>query len=335
MRSPSATVRLLLVSVVLPAVFVALDQAALRFGAAHRWSPATGVAVGSWFVVQTALLSFLAGLKLPHWGWRLLLLGWSLVLVNLLLATGAMDDRWNQRLLALAFLSAEFGASAAWLILGSASFPSRLCLVALAGVPVMYLTNVLHFDLAHIHWGDAWAIIVAAQIAGASGLVALLRVAGYRIEREIQDPADTSGVPVQFSIRHLLVVTTVVAILVPIVKGSLQSSSRWMDTRQWLHAAADGGVLALISLAALWAALGSGNWLIKIGFFALLAVAAGGGLYWLELTALYRQPYSLAPVPLTHAGWRWIAWTLLTGSFLAGMLLVLRPTGFRLVRRRR
>ncbi|HQU44621.1 MAG TPA: hypothetical protein PK867_17520 [Pirellulales bacterium] len=84
MRSAPATFRLLLVSVVLPAVFVAIDQAALRFGAANRWSPATGVTVGSWFVVQTALLSFLAGSKLPHWGWRLLLLGWSLVLVNLL-----------------------------------------------------------------------------------------------------------------------------------------------------------------------------------------------------------------------------------------------------------
>ena len=37
---------------------------------------------------------------------------------------------------------------------------------------------------------------------------------------------------------------------------------------------------------------------------------------------------------LTDLGLLWIAWTLLSGSFLAGMLLVLRGSGYRLVRRR-
>lgn len=337
MRSPTATVRLLLASVILPAVFVSVDEAALRFGAAHRWSPATGVAVGSWFVVQTATLSILAGSRLPHWGWRLLLLGWSLLLVNLLLATSAMVDMWphNQRLLSLAFLSAEIGALSAWLILGDTWFGSRLCLVALAGVPVKYLGDVLDFSLTQVHWYDPWNIIVSVQIGGTLALMALLRATGYRIERHDPSGPETVGVPVQFSIRHLLVATTVVAILVPIVKGSLQESSGWMDTREWLHAATDGIVLALVSLAALWAALGSGKWLIKIATFALLAMAAGGGLYWLELTVGYARPYASTLEPLTQAGWRWIAWTLLTGSFLGGMLLVLRPTGYRLARQRR
>lgn len=334
MRSPTISLRLLLVSVALPAVVVALDDFALRFGAAHRWSAVPGVAVSSWFVVQMAVLSYLAGSKLPSWGWRLLLVCWMLVLVNLLLGTSAAG-RWNdQRLLALAFLSAEFGALAVWLILGSGWLGARVALVVLASLPVKMLADALGFHLRALRWGDAWSIIVAVQIAATSALAALLRVAGYRIECEEQT-GETRG-PVQFSIRHLLIATTVVAVLVPVVQGLLRSSSPWMGAGQWLHASVDGVVLALVSLAALWTALGTGRWPIKLLVFVLLAVAAGGGLHWLEATARYR--YSFSPYmsqPLTEAGWRWTPWALLTGAFLAGMLLVLRATGFRLARRRR
>lgn len=346
MHAPAITFRLLSVSVVMPAIFVGLDQAALAFGAAYRWSPVAGVSVCTWFTLQTGLLSYLAGSKLPNWGWRFLLLGWSQVLVNLLLATGAMDDRWDQRLLAMAFLSAEFGALAAWLILGSGWFPIRLGLVALEYLPVKYLAEALEFDLARIQWGDVWTVIVAVQVAATGGLAALLKVAGYAIEHEssaakaetaaLADVATRStGGPVQFSIRHLLIATTVVAILVPVVQAMLRSSSRWMGGGQFSQAAADGMVLAFVSLAALWAALGSGRWPLKVLVFALLASLAGGGLCWLESVARWWPPYGFAPVPLTYAGWRWIAWTWLTGYFLASMLLVLRATGYRLMRRRK
>lgn len=338
MRSPTIALRLLLIGVALPIVFVAIDEAALRYGAAYRWQPAVGVEISSWFVAQTALLSYLTGRLLPHWGWRLLLLGWCLVLVNLLLATGALDDQWNQRLLALAFLSAEFGALAAWLLLGDEPLAGRIGLALLAGIPVKYLASVLHFDLARLQWGDVWAIIVAVQMTGTVALVAVLRAAGYRIQKQSQTVATAVGGPLQFSIRHLLIATTVVAVIVPIVQGLQKTASPWMGGSQWLQAAVDGLVLALISLTALWMALGRGRWLLKVGVFALLAILAGAGLYWLEEAALYRQrnwPARMAAQPLTDAEWRWVAWTLLTGSFLAAMLLVLQATGYRLVRQRR
>lgn len=335
MRHPVITFRLAFVSVVLPIALVALDDATLRYGSIHNWTPATGVAISSLFVVQTALLSYLAGVLLSNWGWRLLLLGWSLLLVNLLLATGAMDNAWDQRLLALAFLSAEIGALVTWLTLGSESLRSRIILVALASAPIKYLSGVLAVDFKGLRWGDPWVIIVAVQIGGTWALVALLRLAGYRIERARHEPTDTVGAPIQFSIRHMLIATTIVAVLVPIVQGLMKSSYRWMGGRQWMQASTDGMVLALVSLAALWMALGTGRWALKVVTFALLAILAGGALYGVEATNLYPQPYSLTPAPLTYAGWRWIAWTLLTGLFLAGMLFVLRATDHRLIRRRR
>jgi hypothetical protein len=332
MRSTVLSMRLLIISVVLPAVVVGLDQLALRLGAAGDWSPAVGVAVTGLFVVQTALICFLAG-SLPTWKWRFLLLGWSILLVNLLLAAGVSVKQWDREL-GSAFLSAQIGALSAWLVLGSSSPRNRLTVVLLAAIPVAQLYGSLDIGLATISWGDPWSVIVAVQVGGTATVVTLLRVVGYRIEPEPQGAATTGG-PVQFSIRHMMIATTFVAVLVPAVQWLLRSSSPWRGAAMWLQATADGAALALVSLTALWAAIGRGRWTEKSLVFVLVAVVAALGLYWLEITAQYSVGYGCRTYQLTYLGWRWIAWALLSGSLLGGMLLVLRATNFRLIRQRR
>jgi hypothetical protein len=184
--------------------------------------------------------------------------------------------------------------------------------------------------------GDPWRIIVLVQAVATCVLAAFLHACGYRVELGEPKTADSDAGPIQFSIRHLLLATTAVAIMVPIVQGVLRQSSQFLSARQWLHSAADGAVLSVVSLAAFWAALGAGRWWNKILAFAMLALAAGASLCWLEKSVLY--PVTWSPTwkqSLTDAGWWWVAWTSLAGSFLAGMLLVLHATGYRLVRRRR
>ncbi|HEX5443482.1 MAG TPA: hypothetical protein VFW87_06625 [Pirellulales bacterium] len=337
--------RLLLASVALPVLVAAIDHRALDYAAAHRWRHLVVAALFSWFVIQVGLLSFTAGRLSPNWGWRLLIVGWSLLLINLTLGRIALLN-WNApRLLALALYSSEVGALASWIMLGAAHVWRRLAIVAMAALPLLYLQECLHLThwasglLRGPYWGggywdDPWTVIVMVQVGGVTAALALLRAAGYRIEPSHGADAEAPGGPVQFSLRHLLIATTVVAVVIPIMQHLLRSS-QWLTGVQWLHAASDGLLLALVSFAALWAALGQARSLIKALLFLALALAAGAALWWLETSIGYKGRWSFRPEPLTDAGRWWFAWTLLTGSFLAGSLLVLRATGHRLVRRAR
>lgn len=325
--------RLLLASVALPALVVTIDDRALAYAEARRWPDALMAVLYAWFVVQIGMLSYTAGRLLQNWGWRLLIVGWSLLLINLTLGRIAMMTYDAAYLLALALFASEVGALASWLVLGATALPGRLATAAAAYLPVAYLK-----DCVHLHWGgpwnDAWTIIVAVQVGSVAAAVALLRAAGYRIESCRGDTAGAAGGPVQFSLRHLLIATTVVAVVIPLMQQTLRSS-QWLSSLQWLHAAADGLLLGLVSITALWMALGKGRRMIKAILFVMLATAAAGALWWLETSIAYKVRWSLRPEPLTDAGRWWFAWTLLTGSFLAGSLLVLRATEHRLVRRQR
>ncbi|HUY91975.1 MAG TPA: hypothetical protein VMV10_24760 [Pirellulales bacterium] len=328
--------RLLPPAIVLPALVVLSDEGALRLGASCRWSTTATLGVFGWFVFQTALLSYVAGWKLPNWPWRLLLLGWTLVLVNLLLTASSLDAGWTQRMLGLAFLTGQIGSLVIWLLLGGVAWVRRAALLALAALPVTYLSSALQFrwKLGEYWMGDAWTVIVFVQLAGGVALAALLRLWGYRVESYCETASNGATGPIQFSIRHMLIATAAVAVVVPIVQRMLEASSRTLSGWQWLHASADGAILALVSLSALWMTLGAGRWPLKFFVFIVLASTAGAGLNWLESSIRYISPWG-APVPLTDLGLLWLAWTLLTGSFLAGMLLVLRGSGFRLVKRAR
>jgi hypothetical protein len=94
-------------------------------------------------------------------------------------------------------------------------------------------------------------------------------------------------------------------------------------------------VLSGVSLAAIWLALGEGRSMDRLLLYTLVAIAAGSGLCWLDETIVYRSVTPIVSYKLTNTGWWWVAWTSLAGSFLTGMLLVLRATGYRLIRRRR
>jgi len=331
MASRNPSIRLVLASVVLPALVVAADEALLAFAYQHRWSVPTTLAVLGWFVAQTGLLCYVAGKWLPNWGWRLVVLFWSMLLINLLLRGPSVGS--DIKLLALAFSSGQIGALAAWVILGASAWWRRLAILPFAVVPVFLFGEA---QVEEMGWDvDAWRSVMLVQVVATCVLVAALHVSGYRIELVQFGAAEGGPGPVQFSVRHLLIATMAVAIVMTIVQALLRTSQS-QSGRQWLQASADGVVLAVVSLAAMWAALGAGRWWIKAMVFILLALAAGSSLYWLEKSVLYRAPVLFKwEQPLTQAGWWWLAWALLAGSLLAGMLLVLRATGHRLVRRRR
>ncbi len=325
--------RLLLVSVLLPATVVAADSLALSHAQSQSWSTEATLVVFGLFLAQVALLAHLAGRCLPNWPWRLLVLGWSAVVVDLLLYSVSSYAQPHGLLLVCGFYASQIALSVSWAVLGSATWRWRLPLAALLLAAATYLIFRVPTQQS-----EGWLSVVFVQTLGTLGLCSLLRAFGYRIEPVAATTATAAGGPLQFSIGHMLIWTTAAAMIVMAAKQVVLSSAVGHDWEGWLQIAIEGVILAVVALAAMWLALGGGRvWLTAL-VALVLAGAAGTALWHLEARYFASRMkgviwYEWKWIP--YAGWWWVAWTLLAGSFLAGMLLAFRATGHRLVRRLR
>lgn len=348
-----ALLRLLAVGIGLPAVLVVSDQLLLAVadtGREDAW-PAFFV----WLVVQTGLMSLAAGKWLDRWFWRIIVLTWTLLLLNVLLfhaaALGSTNGgAFDPDLLAVAFVAAQFCLLAAWLVLGTSSWQWRLPAAAITLLPAGFV--VAELDRRGLAAGDVWKEVAALQVTITFLFAALLRWRGYRIERldESSLGSDAAGhtAASQFSLRHLLVWTAALAPLLLLLKALDYAFLRWHPWRQWGLLIADGALLAPVILVSFWAALGSGrNWL-KIVWLALIATAMGSTLYFIEgrfgavpgwlagnVTGYYVWAGKSYTIMITLGGATWLVWTELSAFLLAGMLLVFRVNSYRLVRRKR
>ncbi|HXT59275.1 MAG TPA: hypothetical protein VN699_11610 [Pirellulales bacterium] len=336
-----STLRLLLPAMVLPVCVVLSDEAAVHLASASGWSQQATLSVLAWLVLQTALLSHVAGAKLPTWPWRLILLGWTLLLVNALqpglttYADGLNRIESLERMLGRAFLSGEIAFIMVWLVLGDMSLMRRLALALLGSLPATYLGLALEFpsypNPARYDGNGAWNVIVIVQISSVGLIAGVLRLRGFRIEPPTKSATSGSGGPMQFSIRHLIVATTFAAILTFGAQRAVEASHHTLVSGQWVHASVVGVLLSLIALTMLWMVLGAGRWQVKVFVSAMLAAGVGAAIDWLESNIRYGERWGHR-MPLTDMRALWPAWTSLTGSFLAGLLLMLRATGFRLVK---
>lgn len=259
-----------------------------------------------------------------------LLLAWIVLSVSILIGSGVIFQ-WNRNF-ALAFLSGQIGALCTWVVLGSASLRSRIALTVLAAIPAEYLRESVNVGHSTLSANDPWSFIVVVQLGGTAAVLVLLRLSGYWIERESGGP--TAGGAFQFSVRQLLIATTFVGVFFPVVQWLLRSSSPPTTIAQYVHESVDGVALALVLLTSFWATLSSRGFFLKSLALVLMAIAIGISLYWLEESVLYHVGYTPTTYQLTSLGWRWVAWTLLTGSSFSATLTILRASGYRLVERR-
>jgi hypothetical protein len=84
-------------------------------------------------LLPESLMSYAAGKWLTSWFWRLVVLSWTLLLLNLVLFHKAVIGPWggtafDSHLLAFAFVSVQFCLIATWLVF----LPERLDGVALS-----------------------------------------------------------------------------------------------------------------------------------------------------------------------------------------------------------
>ena len=345
--------RLLAVGMGLPAVLVASDEWLLAFAKDDEsWWPAFFV----WLVVQTGLMSLAAGKWLAGWRWRAVVLSWTLLMLNIVLfhAAALAAQQWRNgafdpEVLAVAFVSAQLSLLAAWLVLGAARWQWRLPAAAVAVLPAGLV--IAELDQHRLSVENLWKQVAALQIIGTLLLAAALRWRGYRVERlgeaAAKQEANRDSSAAQFSLSHLLVWTAALAPLLLLLQAIKYTIPGWLEWRQWLLISVEGLLLAPVSLVALWAALGAGRRWPKVFVLAAMAAAMATALQWVEGAFVARPAWlggntpgvfisgsGLFAIVVTYGGPTWRIWTELSAFLLAGMLLVFRVVGYRLLRRK-
>lgn len=348
MSSHRFSSRLIAAAVALPALIAVVDGVLLGDARASRWAEPIGMLVFVAFVVQTFALAHVVGRWLPNWCWRLGVLCWALVLTNLQLFCSGCDGTESSllggdlvRLLTDAFLSAQFDAVIVWMVVSKVALTRRLLLGLILSVsPVLTGGLLTTYEVGYYHRSDFWSMVVLVQFVATVVLAIALRGLGWRIDfvSDAERNAEQSG-SLQFSIRHLFLATTGVAMLCLALRMVFQHSPRGMGGKEWILVAMDSTLLAMVSLLAIWAALGAGHPALRWVLFVFVADHLGALLWWLEASSVAVFEAWEGAGAFWHYRWisakhLWIAWTLLAGGFLASLLWLLRATGYRLVRRR-
>ena len=318
--------RLLLVVVALPALIAPLDRWAFREADRLFWAPDISLWLYGLFVAQTAVVSWAAGRFLDHWGWRLLVLTWVLVMVNQLLPI-SQSTIWGATapLLVYGFLAAEFGALALWGVLGNWNWPLRIPAVVFAAIPLVRLIPPAEYR------ARAWVSLLLVQTGSLAVLLVALWLRGYRVRSAAEIVAGAgSGRVLQFSIAHMLIWTTASAVLFTLLRV-FQPLLGTYGAQRWLHTGALGVCCALVTLAAIWAILGDGRAYSRLLVLVTWPPLCGAGIWWLADTLERTQAGSFLVHYIGGLGALWMAWTSLSAAFLASLLLVLRTTGYRLV----
>ena len=323
MFSLSGGMRLFFVALALPAVISLVDQIAFRWADKAQWSAESSLWLYGLFVGQTALLCWAAGRFLDHWGWRLLIVGWVLAMVNGQLPI-LQSNIWGVTapLLVYAFLSAQFGALALWAVLGNWSWPRRLPSVFLAALPLVLLIPNGEYR------ARAWLSLLIVQTGSLIVLLVVLWLAGYRL-RGRQELDETAGSGRSFTISHMLAWTAAAAVLLAALRVTQPLLSTF-GAERWLHTGMFGVCCALVALAAIWSTLGQGRWYLR-GLVLLCWPPLGGlGIWWLVDTLQRTDSGDYLSWYMGGLDALWLAWTSLAAAFLASLLLLARTTGYHL-----
>jgi hypothetical protein len=348
---PLPLARLLLVGMLVPAVFSALDHwmlTRLQLNASDRAHLVLTMAV---FVVQIGLLGWLCGrlIENPWWRWGLYVWGWVLVDVQLLAASVFAQGRgyWDQsRLLPASLFAAQVSLALIWAILGTTPWPIRLPLCAVVG---LFLSAPLLESPGFIR--DLFPV----QMISLAALCLLLRWRGFSLQRIERSPARAEPsvqkkqlLAAQFSIRHVLIWTTSLALVLGVLRAldllSLAALRTFFEY-DVIAVLTAGILISAVFVIAVWAALGAGSvWLRLAVLFlamppmgALLAV-----LNWYSFSKRISGRGTIELAMLWTDSWVWqnfldnysalALWVYLAGSLLFASLLILRVLGYRLVR---
>ncbi len=341
--------RLVLVGIGLPVVVATVTYLLMnRFLVGVRPVLETTFGLGC-FVLEVGLVGVIVGKSMPHPQLRWLLYGWMMVLVDLLVCSSALNlaDRYyiSEILPAAALVAAQIGLAILWGTLGTARWYWRAPFALALG------TGLLGFWVLYVAgWsGQLMSGILVVQAITLTLMSIGLRVRGYRLIQLVASEENVAGQNsrrFQFAIRDVLIWTTVLAILLGLMRGAGMLVWVTFTDHPALYFKATVALLsAMAILFALWSALGQGHWALRYSLLVIVLLLVGGAMgalstYGEQLFNLWRSPkirtgwsyYDYDLYQWKEVGWWWIAWMFLSGGLLAASLLIFRTVGYRLVR---
>lgn len=336
-RPPLPLGRILFAGMMVPALFVWMNLKLLQ-GLQHG-SVSLPFVFGV-YVAEVGALGLLAGGLIPNLVLRWFIYGWTWALLDLHVIVSTLEvPRPEVMLLADSLFAAQIGLLTVWAILGTSPswvirWPLALVLVA-ACFPLITVSN----------WARCLIQIVA--LTALCGVLAWQQFRLFRLrdEADVQTPAASMplNLRMQFGVRHVLIWTTTVAVMLAILKAlNLLSMNtvRILQSAGAIEAATNGGFAAIVLIIALWAGLGRGpawlRWPLPIAV-PFLGGAAVGFIDWITRSPYGRIPGPRYPASAWHQFWRFelpqIIWLCLASTLLFAGLLYFRAQGVRLGRK--
>ena len=180
-----------------------------------------------------------------------------------------------------------------------------------------------------------WLVVLFWQCVATVLVCALLRWLRFRIER-VSESSGAGENRLQFSIRHLFQWTTGVAIIIAV--GRLVGLENVFRISGISVLAVYAPIFTLISVVALWAALGRESWISRI-LLSILALPMLGAI--IAGCEIWRRNTGQWDWMIPTFSWGttrfealvlWVTWASLSGFLFAGLVTVFRGSGHRLVR---
>ena len=330
--------RIFLVGAILPAAFTLLDHAlsaGLRDGSA--WAPLIFLV----YVAQVAALGILSARLIPIPFLRWIVYGWGWLFFDLQSIMAAIMAQHTPQAnmaeaLAVSLFAAQVGLLTVWATLGSSPHWTLRW-------PLAIVLSVVPGILA-LEEGSR-SVMQTLALMAICGTLAWQRFRLFRVANDSQPSpgsGGSGGLRVQFGVRHVLIWTTTIAMVLAILRAldllSLEFVRRFLD-RDFLWIATEGAVVAIVLVVSLWAGLGEGPAWLRWPLPFLLGLGGGMGLgfaHW-----LMSAPYGRIPAA-RYPGSAWqqycdyederIAWVSLAGGLLFAGVLYFRTQGVRLSR---
>ena len=215
-----------------------------------------------------------------------------------------------------------------WLAMGT---NTRWCRVSrtLAGIAYLILNSFYTTGIGQVSLGIPFPILLVLCTIPTLGIAAVLLVVRVWKAHLVAHGNEHSAEVIeglQFSIRHLFLLTTAVAVLLVMAQGV----GLLLTDAVWLRTAVMIGMITLcfiaITLTTVWAGLGVGRPTERIVVVMLLAFFTG-------VLFTYVSAYERPNIMSWQQGWRQPTAMVLTAAVVTASLLVVRSNGYRLVRR--